>query len=199
MEDSLSVPDLYTLLVQLIGNSQAAFIEDQIFNGGGTGSDMEGICINSSVAKVTLATTAFSSVTRAKLVTAFGTVATKYLVDGKGGKWYMSRAARTELMLLENDLGVPVFPTLELAEPTLFGQPVVETDKLPSSGGASVPFAVFGNFKHFIGVRRKDIEVKKGYSGTGFADGLVTVKGEQRIHGQIGFTEAFVLVRTAAS
>lgn len=198
MEDSLSVPDLYTLLVTLIGESQAAFIEDQIFNGGGTGNNIEGICINSSVTKVTLATTAYSSVTRAKLVTAFGSVPTKYLVDGKGGKWYMSRAARTELMLLENDLGVPVFPTLELENPTLFGQPVVETDKLPSTGGASVPFAVFGNFKHFIGVRRKDIEVKKGYSGTGFADGLVTVKGEQRFHGQIAFTEAFVLVRTAA-
>lgn len=199
MEDSLSVPDLYTLLVNLIGESQAAFIEDQIFNGAGTGSNIEGVTVNASVSSVVLATTAFSSVTRAKLVTAFGTVKTKYLSAGNGGKWYMSRAARAELMALETDTGAPLFPTLELANPTLFGDPVVETDKLPSTGGATKVFCVFGNMAHFLGVRRKDIEVKKGYSGDGFKEGLVTVKGEQRFHGQIAFTEAFVKVVTAAS
>lgn len=199
LEDSLSIPDLYSLLVKLIGESQAAFIEDQIFNGSGSGSNIEGVTINSSVASVVLATTAFSSITRAKLVAAFGAVGTKYLVDGKGGKWYMSRAARAELMALETDAGAPLFPSLETATPTLFGDPVVETDKLPSAGGASKVFCVYGNMAHFIGVRRKDITVKKGYSGTGFKDGLVTIKGEQRFHGQIAFTQAFVKVVTAAS
>lgn len=199
LDDGMSIPDVYAMLVKLIGESQAAFIEDQIFNGSGSGSNMEGVTINSSVASVTLATTAFSSVTRAKLVSAFGAVKSKYLMDGAGGKWYMSRAARAELMALETDTGAPLFPALESATPTLFGDPVVETDKLPSTGGASTVFCVYGNFAHFIGVRRKDIEVKKGYSGDGFKNGLVTLKGEQRIHGKIAFTEAFVKVVTAAS
>lgn len=198
LDDSLSVPDLYTLLVKLIGESQAAFIEDQIFNGSGSGSNIEGICINSSVASVVLATTAFSSVTRAKVVSAFGTLLTKYLVDGKGAKWYMSRAARCELMALETTTGAPVFPELESSNPTIFGAPVVETDKLPSTGGSSVVFAVYGNLSHFVVVRRKDLEVKKGYSGDGFKQGLVTIKGEQRIHGKIVFTQAFVKIVTAA-
>lgn len=198
MEDSLSIPDIYNLLVTLIGESQAAFIEDQIFNGAGTGSNMEGITVNSSVTKIVLATTAFSSVTRAKLVDTYGAVGTKYL-EGAGGKWYMSRGARVTLMAMETDIGTALFPEIEKKDPTLFGDPIRETDKLPSSGGASKVFAVYGNFKHFVGVRRKDIEVKKGYSGTGFKDGLITVKGEQRIHGQIVFTEAFAVLVTAAS
>jgi HK97 family phage major capsid protein len=198
MEDSLSIPDLYNLLVTLIGESQAGFIESQIFNGSGSGSNIEGICVNSSVAKVVLSGTSFTTVTRAKLVETWGSVGTKYLV-GAGGKWYMSRGARTQLMTMETDIGTQVFPEMEKKDPTLFGDPVIETDKLDNAGGASKVFAVYGNFKHFIGVRRKDIEVKKGYSGTGFADGLITVKGEQRIHGQIAFTEAFAVLVTAAS
>lgn len=199
LDDSMSIPDVYAMLVKLIGESQAAFIEDQILNGSGSGSNIEGVTVNSSVASVTLATTAFSSITRAKLVSAFGALKTKYLLDGNGAKWYMSRAARAELMALETDAGAPLFPSLETATPTLFGDPVVETDKLPSTGGASKVFAVYGNMTHFIGVRRKDVTVKKGYSGTGFKDGLVTIKGEQRFHGQIAFTQAFVKIVTAAS
>jgi HK97 family phage major capsid protein len=199
LDDSLSVPDLYAMLVKLIGESQAAFIEDQIFNGSGSGSNIEGICINSSVASVVLATTAFSSVTRAKITDAFGTLKTKYLVDGAGAKWYMSRAARCQLIALETTTGAPVFPELATANPTLYGAPVVETDKLPSTGGVSQVFAVYGNMAHFVAVRRKDLEVQKGYSGDGFKQGLVTIKGQQRIHGKIVFTEAFVKIVTAAS
>jgi HK97 family phage major capsid protein len=158
---------------------------------------MEGILINTSIPTVVVGA-AFSNVTDDFLVQAFTTVPAEFLRDGvRGGKWYMSRATRGILMKIKSTDGSPLYPELRTATPSLLGAPVVESVTLPTTTASATKFIAFGNLGHFFIVRRKDLEVKQGYSGTGFKDGIKTIKASQRLHGKIAWTEAFVTLKTS--
>jgi len=197
LDDSMTVPDAYQIVVQLIGESHAAFLEGQILLGTGIGDNMEGVLVNASVPTVVVGA-AFSNIDDDDIVNMFTTVPAEYLRTGvRGGKWYMSRAVRGILMKLRTTDGSPLYPELRTANPSILGSPVVDSVVLPTTTAALTKFIMFGNLGHFLVVRRKELEVKQGYSGTGFADGIKTIKASQRLHGKIAFTEAFVTGKTS--
>jgi HK97 family phage major capsid protein len=89
LDDTMTTPDLYNLIVEFIGESQGQFLETQILTG--TGS-VKGILVNTSVNSIALAATKKASdISDANIVDMITKAARKYKRNSAKCKFYGSQ------------------------------------------------------------------------------------------------------------
>ena len=174
-DDNMTVPEVYTILTQLIGESQGAFVEDAILNGDGT--QMDGVFHNASVGIVTTlaGNTSLSLNTGEEMDDLINDLDTKismeYQTNPQGLVAIMSQYTFNVLRKAKYATsGTPVFPELRDTNPTLMGKyRVIKSHKAPVQNAAAdvagaTPF-LFGDLSKYYGlVRRRGLTVVSGLS-----------------------------------
>ena len=200
LDDTMTIPDLYDLLVELIGESQGEFLENQILSGTGS-SQIEGILVASSTNTVTLAATKLvSDITDANLVTVITTAAMKYKRRTANIKWIMSQYTYGKLMALKTTDGYPLYPELRnFASPSLMGYGVIISDKMPvqnlAADVADAKAILFGDMTYFTLAKRKGLTTERGYYGDNWKAGIQSLKSTVRMGGKVTRPQAFTILK----
>ena len=208
-EDNMTVPEVYAMLTQLIGESQGAFVEDAILNGDGT--QVDGVFNNASVKIVT------SLAGNVKLSDNSGeeldnllndldtAVSMEYQTNPNGLVAVMSQYTFNVLRKAKNTItGFIMFPELRDANPKLLGKyRVIKSHKAPVQNTAAdvagaAPICIGDLSKYYGFVRRRGLTVVSGLSTGDFEGDLVSVKATQRFGGEPTIPEAFAKVKNAA-
>lgn len=209
-EDNMTIPELYTMLTQLIGESQGAFVEDAILNGNGT--QVDGIFNNASVGIVQAlaGNVKLSDNTGEELDDLLNDLDTKvsmeYQTNPAGLVAVMSQYTFNVLRKAKNSTtGFIMFPELRDAQPKLLGKyRIIKSHKAPvqntAADIANATPIVIGDFSKYYGfLRRRGLTVVSGMSTGDFEKDLVTVKATQRFGGEPTIPEAFAKVKNAAA
>jgi len=208
-EDNMTVPEVYAMLTQLIGESQGAFVEDAILNGDGT--QVDGIFHNTSVGTVTAlaGNVKLSDNTGEELDNLLNdldtAVSMEYQTNPNGLVAVMSQYTFNVLRKAKNTTtGFVMFPELRDTNPKLLGKyRVIKSHKAPVQNtaadvaGAS-PICIGDLSKYYGFVRRRGLTVVSGLSTGDFEGDLVSVKATQRFGGEPTIPEAFAKVKNAA-
>jgi HK97 family phage major capsid protein len=199
LDDTMTVPDLYDLIVEFIGESQAQFLETQILSGTGA---VKGILVNASVNKVQLAATKRASdIVDANIVDIITKASKKFKKTGV--KFYTSQYVMGKLMALKTTDGYPLYPSLRGASPMLEGYPVVLSDVgFVQNVAADIAWAVtmaFGDFGYFTLARRKGLTVERGYYGDNWKKDIQSLKSNTRYGGTLTFPEAITVLLNGAT
>ena len=188
LDDAMTVPDLYKLIVEFIGESQGEFLENEIINGLGSGSDaIEGILVNSDVEKVIMAATETGADIDDDYITAVITkAAMKYKRKSSNIKWIMSQYTYGLLRKIKTADGYPLYPELRnFANPYLEGYKVEISDKMTVQNStedvADATNLIFGDLKFYTLVRRKNLMLERGYYGNNWRDWIQSLKGTSRL------------------
>jgi len=89
IEDNMTNEDVWTLVTRLVAEELARFVDDQVFNGNGSGSNFTGIrTVAGTVAVITPLTT-FASLTYDNLVDSIYGIDEKY---GEGASFFMHKS-----------------------------------------------------------------------------------------------------------
>lgn len=205
MSDAMTVPDLYNLIVEFIGESQAEFLENEILNGTGS-SAIEGILVNADVNEVQLSTAGergkdIDDSTLTKVITK---ALMKFKRKGANIKWTMSQYIYGLLREIKTTDGYPLYPELRnMANPYLQGYQVIISDKMTVQNStedvAGAITLLFGDMKYYTLVRRKNLMLERGYYGNNWRDGIQSLKGTSRFGGKCTFGEAFTVLKNAAT
>ena len=200
MEDSMTIPDLYNMLVELIGESQAEFLETEILLGAG---EVKGIFLNADVNAVALtAGQTATDIDDAKLVEIVTTAKMKFKRKTNNVKWYMSQYVFGLIKALVTTDGYPLYPSLREATPTLMGYKVVFSDvgfvQDLAEDIADAITLMFGDLSYYTIVRRKGLSIEKGYYGDNWASDIVSVKSNQRVWGECTYGEAITILANGA-
>lgn len=205
LDDAMTIPDLYNLIVEMIWESQAEFMENEILNGAG-GTAIEGILVNSSVNVITMANGDISvdDISDAYLVQVITKALRKFKRNPSKVKWIMSQYVYWKLMALKTTTGQPLYPELRnFSSPSLMGYGVIISDKslVQNVAGDAVSTKVlaFGDLSYFLLVSRKDLTLERGYYGDNWKKSVVSVKANKRIGWKPTFGEAFTVLKTAAA
>lgn len=196
LEDTMTIPDLYNLIVEFIGESQAEFLENQILNGVGT-TAVEWILVNSSVNEVTLdATETGDDIADADLVAVVTKAAQKFKTRTSNVAWIMSQYIYGKLMSLKTTANAILYPELRnFANPSLMGYKVIISDKMTVQNSAQdIAWAttiLFGDLSYFTLARRKGLTIEQGYTDNDWAKGIRSIKSNSRFGGKCTFGEAF--------
>ena len=126
LDDTMTTPDLYNLIVEFIAESQAEFLEKEILIGTG---DVKGVLVNASINKIYLGSGKTSAdIDDDVLVDVITTSARKYKRRKANVKFYMSQYVYGKLKALITTDGYPLYPSLRDANPTLLGYKVELSD-----------------------------------------------------------------------
>ena len=210
MEDNMTIPELYQMIVRLIWESQGAFVEDAILNGNGT--QVDGVFNNANVKVVT----AVATKTKLSLNTweqlddllndLDTAVSMEYQKNTENLVAVMSQYTFNVLRKAKNSTtGFYMFPELRQANPTLLGKyRVIKSHKAPvqtaAADIASATPIIIWDFKNYYGlVRRKGLTMTRGYASWDFEEGLETIRAEQRFWGVPTIPEAFAKLKNAAA
>lgn len=209
-EDNMTVPEVYAMLTQLIGESQGAFVEDAILNGDGT--QVDGIFHNTSVKIVTslAGNVKLSDNTGEELDNLLNdldtAVSMEFQTNPAGLVAVMSQYTFNVLRKAKNTTtGFIMFPELRDANPKLLGKyRVIKSHKAPVQNAAAdiagaAPICIGDLSKYFGMVRRRGLTVVSGMSTGDFEGDLVSVKATQRFGGKPTIPEAFAKVKNAAA
>lgn len=209
-EDNMTVPEVYAMLTQLIGESQGAFVEDAILNGDGT--KVDGLFHNASVGVVTglAGNVKLSDNTAAELDDLLNDLDTKvsmeFQTNPAGLVAIMSQYTFNVLRKAKNaTTGFIQFPELREANPKLLGKyRVIKSHKAPVQNAAAdvagAETIVIGDLSKYFGfVRRRGLTVVSGMSTGDFEGDLVSVKATQRFGGKPTIPEAFAKVKNPAA
>lgn len=199
LDDTMTVPDLYDLIVEFIGESQGQFLETEILTG--TGS-VKGILVNASVNKVALAATKRASdITDTVLVDVITEAAMKF----KRGnlKFRMSQYVAGKIKALKTTDGYPLYPEMRSATPTLMWAPVKISDVgfVQNLAGdvANGVLLAYGDFTYFTLARRKGLTVERGYYGDQWKQDIQSLKSNTRYWGTLTFPEAITILTNWAT
>lgn len=200
LDDTMTAPDLYNLIVEFIGESQGEFLERQILIG--TGS-VKGVLVNASVNKVFLGSgNTAEDISDTTIIDVITKAARKFKKGGKC-KFYMSQYVFGKVKALLTTDGYPVYPEMRSATPSIMGYPVVMSDVWfvqnsteDIAGGITM---LFGDLSYFTLARRKGITIERGYYGDNWAKGIQSIKSNSRYGGCATFPEAFTIVKNGAS
>lgn len=205
LEDTMTIPDLYDMLVNNIAESQGAWLEKQILAGTGS-SAPEGILVNSSVNSVQLATAwhRASNIADSNIVDVYTKANVKYKRNKAGLVWITSQYVLGKLQALKTTDGYPLYPELRGANPTLFGSKVILTDDSSIAQNlawdvAAKPTMIFGDLAQYILVRRKGVTMERGYYASNWTADIQSIKSVSRFGGKCAFGEAFTKLINAAS
>ena len=205
LDDTMTTPDLYNLIVEFIGESQAEFLEDKILNGTiWTNSTIEWLLVNSDVNEVVLAATkTVGDIDDDTLVEAIMKIARKFKRRASNMKWVMSQYTIGKLMQLKTTDGSFLYPSLREATPRLWGYEVVLSDKAPVQDAtediADATSILFGDLQYFTLVRRKWVTLERGYRDGDWQADIQSVKSNTRVWGKVSFGEAFVKITNGAA
>lgn len=196
LDDTMTTPDLYNLIVEFIGESQANFLETEVLTG--TGS-VKGILVNASVNKVYLGTgNTAEDIDDANIVDVITKAGKKYKRNKAKVKWYMSQYVFGKLRSLITTDGFPLYPTLRDANPTLEGSAVVISDcgfvQNISEDIAEGICLLYGDLSYFTLAKRKGVTVERGYYGDNWVSDIQTIKSNQRVGGACTFPEALTIL-----
>lgn len=200
LDDTMTIPDVYDLLVEFIGESQAEFLEWEIISGTGS-SAIEGILVASGTNTVTLAATKLvSDITDANLVTVISTAARKYKTNTANLTWLMSQYVYSKIMALKTTDWYPLYPEMRnFASPSLMGHKILLSDKMPVQNlvadVADAKAILFGDFSYFTLARRKGLTVERGYYGNNWRDGIQSLKSTVRVGGKCTRPQAFTILK----
>jgi HK97 family phage major capsid protein len=204
LDDTMTIPDLYNLIVEFIGESQAEFLEDKILNGTlSTNATVEGLLVNSDVNEVTLSVgETVEDIDDDDLVDALMKIKRKF--KRKGGVWVMSQYTMGKLQQLRLSAdGAFIYPELRTASPRLWGYEVVVSDMMPVQDAtediAGATSILFGNLEYFALVRRKGLSLERGYRTGDWQADIQSLKSNARYGGKCTFGEAFVKITNGAA
>lgn len=201
LDDTMTIPDLYDLIVEFIGESQAQFLETQILKG--TGS-VKGILVDANVNKIYLGSGKVSTdIDDATLIDVITKAARKFKRNRSQVKWYMSQYVFGKIKSLITTDGYPLYPEMRGATPNLMGYDVVLSDEgfiqdvtEDIAGGVSI---LFGDLKYFTLARRKGVTFERGYYGDNWKKDIQSLKSNTRYGGKLTFPEALTIVINGAS
>ena len=206
LDDTMTTPDLYNLIVEYIWESQAEFLENKILNGTlWTNLTIEWLLVNAQVNTVTLPVTkTVKDIDDDVLVEAIMKIPRKFKRRPSNMKWIMSQYTMGKLMQLKTTDGSFLYPELRQSTPRLWSYEVVLSDKAPVqdatadiAGAASI---LFGDLTYFILVRRKGLTIDRGYRDGDWQSDQQSIKSRVRVGWKVSFWEAFVkIVNGAAS
>ena len=205
LDDTMTTPDLYNLIVEFIGESQAEFLEDKILNGTiGANSTIEWLLVNAQVNEVQLAATKrVSDIDDNVLVDAIMKIARKFKRRASSMKWVMSQYTLWKLMQLKTTDGSFLYPTLRETTPRLWGYEVIVSDKAPVQDStedvAGATSILFGDLTYFTLVRRKGLTLERGYRTWDWQADIQSVKSNTRVGWKVSFGEAFVKITNGAT
>jgi HK97 family phage major capsid protein len=202
LDDTMTVPDLYNLIVEFIGESQAEFLETQILTG--TGS-VKGILLNTNVNVVGLGSgNTADDIDDDAMVAVVTKAARKFKRRRANVKFYLSQYVYGKLKALKTTDGYPLYPELRDANPMLMGYAVVMSDvgfvQDVSEDVDQAPLLLFGDLGYFTMARRKGITIERGYYGDNWKKDIMSVKSNTRYGGTCTFPEALtILINGSAS
>jgi len=204
LEDAMTIPDLYNLIVEFIWESQAAFLENEILNGTGS-SAIEGLFVNSDVNSISLATdeTAWD-IDDTNLTDVITKAAMRFKRKGSQVKWIMSQYVFWKIRAIKTTDWFPLYPEMRNVNPTLMGYWIIISDKAPVQNAAAdiadAELLILWDLKYFTLVRRKGLTLEKGQYWNGFRDWIHSLRGITRSGWGATFWEAFTkLVAWASS
>ena len=200
LDDTMTVPDLYDLLVEFIAESQAEFLETQILTGTGA---VKGILVNASVNEEALAATETAGdIDDEALVKVVSKASRKFKRNRANVKWYMSQYVFSKIMALITTDGYPLYPEMRQAEPMLMGYKVVMSDvgfvQDSTEDVADATLLLFGDLRYFTLARRKGITLERGYYGDNWKKDIQSLKSNSRYGGTCTFPEALTILSNGA-
>jgi len=204
LEDAMTIPDLYNLIVEFIWESQAAFLENEILNGTGS-SAIEWLFVNSDVNSITLAATETAwDIDDTNLTDVVTKAAMRFKRKGSQVKWIMSQYIFWKIRAIKTLDWYPLYPEMRDVNPTLMGYGIIISDKAPVQNSAAdvadAELLILWDLKYFTLVRRKGLTLERGQYWNGFRDWIHSLKGTTRNGWEATFWEAFTkLVAWASS
>lgn len=200
MADNMTSQDIYNLIIEMIWESQAEFLENEVLNG------KTKITWISNLAGAKVERTKTNSITSIDddlIIDVETAIKTKFKRNGKVA-FLMNEYVLWQLRKLRTTDGARLYPDLRGKNPSIDGYPIILSDlaweiKAKADDGADKVVMLFWNLKYFQMVRRKELSVSKGYVSDGFLKWIDTIKANQRFGGGATFEEAFVIVKTKAS
>lgn len=201
LDDTMTIPDLYNLLVEFIGESQAEFLETQILTGTGV---IKGILVNASVNKVYLGSgNDAGDIDDDVIIDVITKAAKKYKRNKAKVKFYMSQYVYGKIKALITTDGYPLYPSLRDANPTLQGYAVVLSDvgfvQDVSEDIAAGVDLLFGDLSYFTLAKRKGLTIERGYYGDNWKADILSVKSNSRVGWKCTYPEALTIVINGAS
>lgn len=209
LKDNMTTPKYYEMVVKMIGESQAAFLEDQVLNGTDA-TRVEGVLVNTSVGTATLpaGVTTLRGATAAQLddllVDVDSTIGAEYQANQENQVIVMSKYVRNIYKKAKTSTGAYMFPELRTSNPELDSCRVLISHKAPMQNQAAdvagATAFVRGDFKSFFGlVSAEDLVLTRGYADGDFEADLQSVKARKRYGGKCLYGEAFGKAKNAAS
>lgn len=204
LDDTMTTPDLYNLIVEFIWESQAEFLENEIINGSGTDA-IEGILNNNDILEVVLAVTETGEdITDDEITAVITKSAMKFKRRSSLVKWLMSQYTYGLLRKIKTADGYPLYPELRnMANPYLEGYKVEISDKMPVQNStqdiAGAVQLIFGDLTYFTLVKRKNLMLERGYYGSNWKSGIQSLKGTARFGWKATFGAAFTVLKNGAA
>ena len=200
MFDNMTNEDIYNLIVEMIGESQAQFIENEVLNWDWT--KMTWISNLAGAIVVRLSTTSVQSLNDDTIIDTQSGIKRKYLRNGSVG-YIMNTYIQGILRKLRTSDGRRLYPELRWENPKLDWYPVIISDDAGDIFDSATDLAdknvmFFWNLKYYQMLRRKDLSVEKGYVNDGFLKWVEVMKWTQRIGWAATIEEAFLIVKTKA-
>ncbi len=209
LQDNVTTPKYYDMVVKMIGESQGGFLEDQVLNGTDV-NKVEGVLVNTNVGTAALPSgvVTLRGASAAQLddlvVDVDTTIGAEYQVNPENEVIVMSKYVRNIYRKAKTTTGAYMFPEMRDANPTLHGTRVLVSHKAPMQNQAAdvagATAFVKGEFKTWFGVAMsEDLTLTRGYDDGDFAADRQSVKSRRRFGGKCLFGEAFGKGKTAAS
>lgn len=201
LDDTMTVPDLYNLIVEFIWESQAEFLEKQVLTWTGA---IKWVLVDAGVNSIALAATKTSAdISDDEIVSVIVAAKRKFKRRRANVKWYMSQYIKGQLMKLRTLDWHPLYPELRNASPSLLGYAVVESDvgfvQDVTEDIADAITLAFWDLQYFILARRKGLTMERGYSWDNWKKDIVSLKSNSRVWGKTSFSEAITILKNGAA
>lgn len=204
----LTTESAYQLIVDGMGSSRAAKIEDGVINWGGA---MTGILWASGVGAASLAsgsttlTWASATVADDGLNDLDTLIAPEYETEPDNMIALMSKYTLNKYKSKRTTTGAYMYPELREKNPSLLGKfRIILSSKMPvqNTAGdvAGAKHTLIGNLKKFYKVvERGNESVIEGFQSWDFVAGLSTLRAQRELAGWLWDTAAFAFLKNAAS
>ena|GEM_PF-3562703 len=201
LDDTMTIPDLYNLIVEDVAEQVASLREDLVLGGTGT-AQPRGITTTAGINVISLAATKrVVDISDSVLVE----VMTKAPRKFKRGTmvFIMSQFTYGVIMALKTTDGYPLYPELRnFASPSLMGKRVVITDStmlVQTNGIANSISIIYGDLGYYYSIERKGLTFEKGMLANDFRDDKSTFRSISRFGGAVSLPAAFTILRNGAT
>jgi len=201
IDDSMTTDEVFNIVLDLVAKKFAEIEDQQVLAGDGSGLNFTGVLNAWSVYSLPSGKTSINDVTADDVIAMVYGLKDKY-VRGKNPKWFINKTVLGVLRKLTDKNGVKLLvDDYTGGNPTLLGYEVITTDVLPGTAddGADKKFFAFGDLDFYALGVRKGITSEIGYRSGDFEKDIKSLKVIERVWGAILDSNAFVVLKTAAS